>query len=115
MRVEMNDVELDVDTAVPVGLITNELVTNSIKHAFPGKQKGKIVITLSQEADGLLKLNVADNGEPANSAFESKKEGGFGTLLVRLLTAQLGGRLETETEGGTSTVVRFPLQLKSAA
>ncbi|MBB4080304.1 two-component sensor histidine kinase [Lewinella aquimaris] len=115
LRVEMNDVELDIDTAVPVGLITNELVTNSIKHAFARNQKGEIVITLGQETDGLLTLNVADNGTFAPSDYPSKQGGGFGTLLVRLLTTQLGGKLERETVGGTSTVIRFPLQVKSAA
>jgi len=50
----MSEIKLDVDTAIPIGLITNELITNSLKHAFPTEQNGKISITLSQgKTDGL--------------------------------------------------------------
>lgn len=115
LNVEMEDVELDVDTAVPIGLITNELITNSIKHAFPNKRKGQILITLAQEENGLLKLNIADNGQPMNNESVVKKEKGFGALLIQLLTTQLGGKLEKSTVAGTSTIIHFPLQEKSVA
>ena len=111
----MSELELDVDTAVPIGLITNELITNSIKHAFPDQEKGQIRITLQQGENGLLKLLIADNGRPASAKAVPKKDSGFGSLLIQLLTTQLGGTLETSTEKGTSTVIRFPLQQKSAA
>jgi len=115
LEVDMSEIELDVDTAIPVGLITNELVTNSLKYAFPEKQKGQISITLTQGENNLLKLHIEDNGQ--NTANESalKKESGFGTLLVQLLTTQLGGKLEQSTEAGTSIMIRFPRQEKSAA
>lgn len=115
LEVDMSKIELDVDTAVPVGLITNELITNSIKHAFPDKQKGQILITLTQDENGLLQLQIADNGQ--NTANESirKKKSGFGTLLVQLLTTQLGGNLEKSTEAGTSIMIRFPRQEKAVA
>ena len=115
LEVDMSEIELDVDTAIPIGLITNELVTNSLKHAFPNKQNGHIFITLSQEKNGLLKLQIADNGQASGKESDSKKEKGFGTLLIQLLTAQLRGTLEKSTESGTSTVIQFPLQEKSAA
>lgn len=115
LEVEMPEIELDVDTAIPIGLITNELVTNSLKHAFPHKQNGHIFITLSQEKNGLLTLHIADNGQASGNGSDSKKEKGFGTLLIQLLTAQLRGTLEKSTESGTSTVIQFPLQEKSAA
>ena len=115
LKVEMEDVELDVDTAVPIGLITNELITNSIKHAFPNNRKGQILITLAQEENGLLKLNIADNGDAIANGSVVKKEKGFGTLLIQLLTTQLGGKLEKSTEVGTSTIIRFAQQEKSAA
>jgi two-component sensor histidine kinase len=115
LKVEMEDIELDVDTAVPIGLITNELITNSLKHAFPNKKKGQISITLTQGENNLLKLHIEDNGQ--NTAKESapKKESGFGTLLVQLLTTQLGGKLQQSTEAGTSIMIWFPRQEKSAA
>ncbi|GAB5552546.1 MAG: hypothetical protein Sapg2KO_21370 [Saprospiraceae bacterium] len=115
LEIDMSEIELDVDTAVPIGLITNELITNSLKYAFPDKQKGLISITLTSEENGLLKLNIADNGQTTQEEPSSKKEKGFGTLLIQLLTTQLGGQLETSTAAGTSTIIQFPLQQKSVA
>ncbi|PHN05136.1 histidine kinase dimerization/phosphoacceptor domain -containing protein [Flavilitoribacter nigricans] len=115
LEVDMSEIELDVDTAIPVGLITNELITNSLKHAFPNKQNGKILITLSQEKNGLLKLHIADNGDASANGPEVKQESGFGSLLIQLLTTQLGGTLKKSSESGTSTMIQFPLQEKSAA
>ena len=115
LKVEMKNVELDVDTAVPVGLITNELITNSIKHAFPDNRKGQILITLTHEENGLIKLNITDNGQPSTNESSVAKDKGFGTLLIKLLTTQLGGKLEKSTKAGTSTIIQFPLQEKSVA
>ncbi|MCB0549496.1 MAG: sensor histidine kinase, partial [Phaeodactylibacter sp.] len=114
-EVDMSEIELDVDTAVPVGLITNELITNSLKHAFPNKQKGQILITLTQDENDLLKLHVVDNGQNTATGSVVKKESGFGTLLIQLLTTQLGGKLEQSTKAGTSTIIQFPRQEKSVA
>ena len=115
LKVKMKNIELDVDTAVPIGLIANELITNSIKHAFPNKKKGQVFITLTQEENGLLKLNIADNGDATANEPVVKKEKGFGTLLIQLLTTQLGGKLEKSMKEGTSTIIQFPLQEKSVA
>lgn len=115
LKVDMNEVELDVDTAVPIGLITNELVTNAVKHAFPDNRQGQIMITLSREENGLLKLNIADNGDATTKGVSAEKGNGFGTLLIQLLTTQLGGKLEKSTQAGTSTTIYFTLQQKSAA
>jgi two-component sensor histidine kinase len=115
LKIDMSEIELDVDSAVPIGLITNELITNSIKHAFPNKQKGNILITLAQEEDGLLKLIISDNGQPTSNRSIIDKNKGFGTLLIQLLTTQLGGTLEKSNEAGTSTIIQFPPQEKSAA
>ena len=87
----------------------------SYKHAFQNKEDGKILITLSQEKSGLLKLNIADNGQTSENELNVKKEKGFGSLLIQLLTTQLGGKLEKSTEAGTSTIIEFPIQEKSAA
>ena len=115
LEIDMSEIELDVDTAVPIGLITNELITNSIKHAFPNKRKGQIIITLTQEKNGLLKLNITDDGQATTNESVAPKEKGFGTLLIQLLTTQLGGKLEKSTQAGTSTIIQFPQQEKSVA
>lgn len=115
LQVEMPELELDVDTAVPIGLITNELVTNSLKYAFPGRGKGQILIKLTADDDDLLKLHISDNGRGNADEQAPQDGGGFGTLLVQLLTTQLGGQLEKSTEAGTAITIRFPRQEKSAA
>lgn len=115
LQVNMPELELDVDTAVPIGLITNELVTNSLKYAFPGREKGEISIKLTADEDDLLKLHISDNGRGNADEQAPQDGGGFGTLLVQLLTTQLGGQLEKSTEAGTAITIRFPWQEKSAA
>jgi two-component sensor histidine kinase len=98
----MPELELDVDTAVPLGLIVNELITNSLKYAFPDGRAGEITVSLTREG-GQLELLVADNGVgKANTASGTA----FGSQLVKLLTAQLGGTLEQGREGGYWTKVR---------
>ncbi|MDF1698822.1 MAG: histidine kinase dimerization/phosphoacceptor domain -containing protein [Saprospiraceae bacterium] len=115
LKIDMLEIELDVDTAVPIGLITNELITNSIKHAFHNDEKGQISIALTQEDNGMLKLFIADDGQATLSDSSSNKNSGFGTLLIQLLTTQLGGKLEKSSDDGTSTMIQFPSLEKSAA
>ena len=112
---DMNELELDVDTAIPIGLIVNELITNAIKYAFPDGREGQISMSLDIDADNLLRLVVADNGvglqEEAVSAIGAGT--GFGSQLVNLLTLQLNGKMHQETEGGMRTEIRFK-QYKAA-
>lgn len=115
LNVEMSELELDIDTAVPIGLITNELMTNSLKYAFTNQSKGEISIRLHTDADGMIQLEISDNGEFLLKEELKENEGGFGTLLVQLLTKQLGGHLEKSNDEGTYIVIRFPRQEKSAA
>ncbi len=99
---DMPELELDVDTAVPLGLIVNELITNSLKYAFPKGRSGIITVSLTRKGEG-LELFVGDNG-----AGKTTTSGGtsFGSQLVKLLTVQLGGKLEQGTEQGFWTKVR---------
>src|SRR5690606_38127169 len=94
LDVEMPEMELDVDTAVPIGLITNELVTNALKYAFQEKPEGKIKVSLKEESDNLLVLRISDDGRGALSTERSETGSGFGTMLVNLLTRQLDGKME---------------------
>ena len=114
LDIQMNEFELDVDTAVPIGLIANELITNSLKHAFPNNEGGMVSITLSEE-DNLIKLTIADNGKGVPQPSSESIKRGFGTQLVQLLTAQLDGKIDRSTTDGTSTVILFSLPDKSIA
>jgi two-component sensor histidine kinase len=102
----MDNLELDVDTAVPIGLIVNELLTNALKYAFPKDGKGNILISLSQSTPETLTLKVADNGVGKVIGL-SPKGTGFGTQLIQLLTQQLDGNMFEEHDNGTSILFQF--------
>lgn len=91
-------VRLDVDTAVPLALIINELVVNSLKHAFNDYQTPIIRITMVVTGDG-LSLQVADNGNGTDPG-KLKTSESFGIKLVKLLTRQLNGQMDIRNEGG---------------
>ncbi|WP_276166188.1 sensor histidine kinase [Zobellia alginiliquefaciens] len=105
LEVEMENLELDVDLAIPIGLIVNELFTNSLKYAFPKGRKGKIRISLVEEK-GKLKLEVMDNG--IGKQLDTNTQGtGFGTQLVELLTKQLDGKMILKINPGTAVSIQF--------
>lgn len=101
----MEHLNLDVDTAVPIGLIVNELLTNSLKYAFPMDRKGEINISLKKENNELL-LKVSDNGIGKTTDLKSKGTG-FGTQLIQLLTKQLNGTISEVHENGTTVFFNF--------
>ncbi|MDH3246960.1 MAG: tetratricopeptide repeat protein, partial [Saprospiraceae bacterium] len=105
LDVEMEPLELDVDTAVPIGLIVNELLTNAMKYAFPNEVRGAVKISLRKEKDS-INLLVSDNG--VGKSQNSNGPTGFGTQLIELLTRQLDGRMVEEN--GEGTTVRFEFQ-----
>jgi len=110
--INMKKMELDVEVAIPIGLIVNELVTNAWKYAFPSiifkGQKGKIKISLTQQEEESIQLIVADNGVGKNPAAPIQGTG-FGAQLVQLLTQQLNGQLTEKIENGTTFIFDFPL------
>ncbi|WP_422079587.1 tetratricopeptide repeat-containing sensor histidine kinase [Ulvibacterium sp.] len=108
---EMEPLELDVDTAIPIGLIVNELLTNSLKHAFPNNKAGSIRIGLHKK-DTQLYMKVADNGV-GHTSYEKMQGSGFGTRLIQLLTQQLDGKINIAIDKGT--LVSFEFQYIKAA
>lgn len=114
VRIEcaMDALELDVDTAVPIGLIVNELLTNAMKYAFPEDGKGNISISLSKSSPETLSLKVADDGIGKVTGL-SPQGTGFGSQLIKLLTLQLNGKMVEKNEGGTR--VEFQFKINTAA
>lgn len=101
----MEPLELDVDWAIPIGLIVNELISNSLKYAFPENCFGEIEVRLL-EKDNNLHLIVSDNG--IGMAENPPILGsGFGSELIRLLTRQLDGKMTLTTETGTAIIFEF--------
>lgn len=102
----MENLELDIDTAVPIGLIVNELITNALKYAFPVNTLGKIKLSLADIGENMLQLSIIDNGV-GKVENASPKGTGFGTQLVNLLTRQLDGKLIQSVENGTMISIQF--------
>jgi len=102
LQVEVDDMALDLESAIPCGLIITELVSNAIKHAFPDERTGKIVIAIHYDSEGRLVLQMTDNGIGFTPKPAAAKSDSLGIQLVQSLTEQLNGRLEYETGTGTS-------------
>jgi two-component sensor histidine kinase/tetratricopeptide (TPR) repeat protein len=100
----MNALNMDIDTAVPLGLIVNELLTNTIKYAFPDGRSGKVQIKLEQKQNGVLEMQISDNGVGKSGAIQGT---GFGGQLISLLTQQLGGTMKEENNNGTHIFFEF--------
>ena len=108
----MDNLDLDVDTAVPIGLIVNELLTNALKYAFPEQKKGEISISLKKTDNNHLKLKVYDNGVGKVKGLAPKGTG-FGSQLVQLLTQQLNGKMTELNKDGT--LLEFDFLIDTAA
>lgn len=98
---------IDMKRAVSIGLIVNELVTDCLKHAFPGGRRGTITVRLTADSDDLT-LEIADDGIGFPPGVDPAASGGFGLKLVELLAAQLRAEYTVETAGGARFRLRFP-------
>ncbi len=100
-------VYLTIDKAIPCGLIANELITNSLKHAFPGRRKGRIEISVNKNNGPLCSLQIKDNGVGLPEDVDVKKSSSLGLVLVSLLTEQLDGTVRIDRTGGTTFTIEF--------
>lgn len=112
MEVNVEEVLLDIDTAIPCGLIITELVSNSLKHAFPDGSKGRVGIRLNSVADNRMNLTVYDNGVGLPPSLQFEHTDSLGLQLVSTLTAQLEGELKVSSTGGTAVSIVFPVAEK---
>ena len=103
-------VELDLDNAIPCGLIVNELVSNAFKHAFPGNRSGQITVELRLDANGCLVLSVADDGVGLPAGSHSGRPGSLGMKLIRGLASQINASLDIKGPPGTVTQIVLPAQ-----
>ena len=104
---------LDINTSIPCALIINELVSNALKHAFPGGRKGLIFIRLHEDGDGILHLEVRDDGVGFPEAIDIHRTESLGIQIVMMLVEQLEGRIELERARGTVFRIDFhPLPYK---
>ena len=104
VNVLCDEIKLDLDTAIPLGLIVNELITNSFKHAFKKTQKGIVDVHLTAKENAFT-LIVKDNGDGFD--YESKKEQSLGMELINILVQQINGEIKFTNQNGTSAQVIF--------
>jgi PAS domain S-box-containing protein len=107
LDVKAEDVLLGVDTAIPCGLIINELVANSLKHAFPGGKGGSIKITLRPDGPERLNLCVSDDGVGLPPDFDVLDAPSLGLQLVNTLARQLGGEVKVSGGPGAEFSINF--------
>ena len=107
LELVVDPIFLNVDKAVPCGLIINELVSNSLKYAFPGESKGTILIKLERKDDNQLSLIVSDNGIGMSNNFDIKNMNSLGLQLVETLTRQLGASLDIQNNNGLVVKIVF--------
>ncbi len=105
-RTEIEALSLDVSVAIPIALILNEAVTNSIKYAFPGDRKGTILVAMYRTAEEIV-LEVADDGIGIDKNIINKTLNSLGVELMKGLSEDINGRIEFANEGGTRITVRF--------
>jgi len=105
--VEVRDIELGIDEAIPCGLIINELVSNALKHAYPGNRRGSVSIRGSLDAEGSVCLTVTDTGVGLPQGFDVSTSESLGLQIVSLLTKQLHGTLEIQGDNGMAVCIRF--------
>ncbi|MFW5783583.1 MAG: sensor histidine kinase [Spirochaetota bacterium] len=107
---ETDDITMDVTMGIPCGILINELVTNSLKHAFPGRDHGEIRIILDHGDKAACRLQVIDDGVGTTLDPADRAGGSLGATLVHALCEQIGGTLTVEGDHGTCVTVEVPLE-----
>ncbi len=111
IRITADDIDLPVDQAIPCGLILNELLTNSLKYAFPGGRTGEIKVNFIRLESGQLSLTCSDNGVGIPEDFKWQEAKSLGLRIIRILTNQISGELTLDRmdgESGTRFELKFP-------
>ena len=105
--IDIDKIELNIDTAIPCGLMINELVSNAIKYAFPNGIPGEIFISMKEDDELSYTLIVRDNGVGMPEGIDIKKSQSLGLQLVTLLTGQLTGTVKINIQNGTEFKIKF--------
>lgn len=111
---DLEPVGVEIETAIPCGIIINELITNAHKHAFVDSSAGEITVRLSRADRSSLRLTVSDNGVGVPDSFAGGSGTSLGLKLVDLLAAQLDGKLTFTVDGGTTVDLVFPVRAREA-
>jgi len=110
VKLDVDDLSLSLDSAVPCGLILNELMSNCLKHAFPLGHSGTVYVSFHAEGADELCLAVQDDGVGMPAEVDLERTSSLGWRLIRALAQQLGGVVQCQTAGGTLVEIRFARQ-----
>jgi two-component sensor histidine kinase len=106
LKTDIEPIILDLDKVINIGLLVNELITNSLKHAFKLKENGSITLTL-KKVNAELQLTVSDDG---NFVEKEPKQSSYGTRLIATLARGLNAEMSTDTSKGTQTEIKIPIE-----
>ncbi len=111
LHLEIEPVELNINTAVPLGLIINEMITNAFKHAFPAGRRGNLWIKLRKINELKAELVVKDDGAGLPEGMDTKKVESLGMVIINTLVDQIDGKIEVKSEKNKGTEFRlvFPV------
>ena len=105
-KLDLPPLKINVAQAIPIALIINEAVTNSIKYAFPNSRKGEIAISIKERQD-VIRLSIIDNGIGINPVLIDMELESLGLALIKGLTTELKGNLDIQNNNGTSVIIVF--------
>ncbi len=106
-EIHVDDIIVDQNLIPPLGIILNELITNSMKHAFPGQEKGKIRLTAFRQ-NNTVSIIFEDNGIGMPEAVDIGQSSGFGMQLISMLVEQIKGEIQVRRQPGTQFSIQFP-------
>ncbi|MBT4286421.1 MAG: hypothetical protein HOD92_03725, partial [Deltaproteobacteria bacterium] len=110
LKIKPAEIKVSIELASPIGLIINELISNSLKYAFPDKRTGEITVEM-KKLDKELELTVADNGVGISEELDWKNSKSLGLKLVRnLVENQLDGSIDMESKNGTKFIIKFNIE-----
>ncbi len=115
MKANIENVALGIDKAIPCGLMVNELVSNSLKHAFPNGRKGEVIVTVRMADDRHMLLSVRDNGIGLPVDVDIRNTHSLGLQLVCTLSDQIDGTITVDRALGTEFRIVFPSETNEAA
>jgi two-component sensor histidine kinase len=114
LKKDIKDMSLDIDTVIPLGLITNELISNALKHAFPDGRKGEVTVQLSEINEELV-LRVSDNGVGMGEVIFGSDQNNFGNHMVGALAHKLDATISSVSDSGTTVSVFIKKYQKAVA
>jgi two-component sensor histidine kinase len=111
VRLDIEDMPLDLDRLIPCGLIINEIASNSLKHAFSEVAEPEVWVSVRKTESGRFEIGIGDNGKGMSEDFDADSEGTLGMRIIRILVEQLEGDLEViPSRTGTAFRISFPFE-----